>query len=38
LSLSVYTSLYHSGVPIDSIPHEDMSDTQRDSLWLQYQT
>jgi hypothetical protein len=38
LSLSAYTSLYRSGVPIDSIPHEDMSDTQRDSLCLQYQT
>jgi hypothetical protein len=38
LSLSTYTSPYHSGLPIDSIPHEDMSDTQHDSLWLQYQS
>jgi len=38
LSLSTYTSPYRSGLPIDSIPHEDMSATQRDVLRLQYQS
>jgi len=38
LSLSTYTSPFRSGLPIDSIPHEDMFATQHDLLWLQYQS
>jgi hypothetical protein len=37
LSLSTYISPYRSGLPIDSIPHEDMPTIERDSLRLQYQ-
>jgi len=38
MSLSTFTTPYHSGYPINSIPHEEMSSTQRDSLQLQYQS
>jgi len=38
LSLSTYSSPYRSGLPIDSIPHEDMSTLECDALRLQYQS
>jgi hypothetical protein len=38
MSTSTFTTPYHSGYPIDSIPHEEMSSTQRDALRLQYQS
>jgi hypothetical protein len=37
-SVSTFTSLYRSGLSIDSIPHEIMSPTDRDSLHLHYQS
>ncbi len=37
-SVSTFTSPYHSGLSIDSIPHEDMSPTDRDTLRLNYQS
>jgi hypothetical protein len=38
MSLSTFTTPFRSGYPIDSIPYEEMSSTQRDSLYLQYQS
>jgi len=38
LGTSTFTTPYRSGFPIDSIPHEDMSSSQRDALRLQYQS
>jgi hypothetical protein len=37
-SVSTFTSPYRSGLSIDSIPHEDMSPTDRDTLRLHYQS
>jgi hypothetical protein len=36
--ISTYTSPYHSGVNIDSIPCQDMNSIDRDRLRLQYQS
>jgi hypothetical protein len=36
--ISTYTSPYHSGVNIDSIPCQDMNSIDRDRLCLQYQS
>ena len=38
VSTSTFTTPYHTGNPIDSIPHEDMTSAQRDALRLQYQS
>jgi hypothetical protein len=38
LSTSSYTLPYHSGLVIDSIPHQEMSSTDRDKLRLTYQS
>jgi hypothetical protein len=38
MSTSTFTTPYHSGNPIDSIPHEDMTSAQWDALHLQYQS
>jgi hypothetical protein len=35
---SIFASPYRSGIPIDSIPTESLSSTQRDTLRLQYQS
>jgi len=37
-STSHYTTPYHSGIVIDSIPHQDMSSEERDKLRLTYQS
>jgi hypothetical protein len=38
MSTSHYVSPYRPGLSIDSIPHESMSSTERDSLCLAYQS
>lgn len=38
LSTSSYTSPYRSGLVINSIPHQEMSSTDRDKLRLTYQS
>jgi hypothetical protein len=37
-STSMFTSPYHLGVPIDIIPNQELSSTERDKLCLQYQS
>jgi len=37
-NISSYSSPYHSGLHIDSIPHQEMSSSSRDHLRLQYQS
>jgi hypothetical protein len=36
--ISTFTIPYRSGQPIDSIPHQDISVTERDHLRLKYQS
>jgi hypothetical protein len=38
LSLSLFVTPYHSGLSIDSIPHDSMSSNDRDALQLAYQS
>jgi hypothetical protein len=38
VSVSTFTTLYRSGLAIDSIPHETMPSTDRDTLRLNYQS
>jgi hypothetical protein len=37
-SHSTFLTPYRLGLPIDFVPHEDMSSTERDKLRLQYQS
>jgi hypothetical protein len=37
-SKSMFTSPYRSGISIDSIPPDEITSTEHDKLWLQYQS
>jgi hypothetical protein len=37
-SISTFTTPYRLGLPIDSVPHQNMTSVDRDTLCLQYQS